>query len=319
MSRATDRLYRRIESFWKKHQTMIAITSLVVLFLLIFLWNRVAISIYAGKQGVLWERFSGTVINHSFDEGFHLIWPWNDMTVYDLRVQENRDTIVALTNDGMELVIQFSILFRPLRSELGYIHRAVGPQYYGNLIYPVSVASIRQVIGKMRTEEVIGIPEDSLLALIQETIHSNRFRVQHEDIVSGKVVTSDTVTILPRFMTDADDQIVVEDLINLFQVDVKLHSLALPQKVQAAINTKLVHEQMEQSYAFRLELEEKEKVRKRLEAEGIRDFEEISGVSILQWRGIEATESLAVSNNSKIVIIGTDQNELPILLSGEPK
>ena len=319
MSRATDRLYTRIESFWKKHQTMIAIISLAVLFLLIFFWNRVAISVYAGEQGVLWKRFSGTVISTSYGEGFHLIWPWNDMTVYNLRVQETRDSIIALTNDGMELSIQFSILFRPLRSELGFIHRAVGPEYYVNLIYPVSVASIRQVIGTLRTEEIIAMPEDSLLTLIQETIHSNEFRVQHENRVTGTIATYDTLTILPRYLSNDDDQVVVEDLINLFQVDVKLHSLALPPKVQAAINSKLVHEQMEQSYAFRLVLEEKEKLRKRLEAEGIRDFEEISGISILQWKGIEATESLSVSNNSKIVIIGTDQHELPILMSGDPK
>ena len=319
MSRATDRVYARIDRFWKNNQTTIAIVSLVALFLVIFFWNSVTVSIYAGEQGVLWKRFSGTVISTSYDEGFHLIWPWNEMTVYNLRVQEHRDTITALTNDGMEMTIQFSILYRPFRSELGFIHRSVGPEYPENLVYPISVASIRQIIGTLRTEEIIAMPEDSLLTMIQNTIHSDRFRVQTENVLRGTLSIDDSKSILPRLQHGDNGQVVVEDLINLFQVDVKLHALSLPPKVQAAINSKLVHEQLEQSYAFRLSLEEKEKIRKKLEAEGIRDFEEISGISILQWRGIEATESLAVSNNSKIVIIGTDQNELPILLNGDAK
>lgn len=319
MSRTTDRAYAVIERLWEKNKTAIALLSLVLLFLLVFFWNHMAVSVYAGQQGVLWDRFSGTVISTSYDEGFHLIWPWNDMTVYQLRVQEERDSIIVLTNDGMELSITFSILYRPLKTELGYIHQSLGPEYYRNLVYPVTVSSIRQIIGTLRMIEVVAMPEDSLLSLIQSSIHSHQFRVQYEDRARDRIVTTDSAGPLPRYIESDSLQVVVEDLVNLFQVDVKLQTLRLPVKVQSAINSKLVHEQMEQAYAFRLDLEEKEKQRKLIEAEGIRDFENTSGISMLRWKGIEATESLAVSPNSKVVIIGTDGNELPVLLNGEVK
>jgi regulator of protease activity HflC (stomatin/prohibitin superfamily) len=143
--------------------------------------------------------------------------------------------------------------------------------------------------------------------------------VQYEDVGSGKILTGSTDGVLPRNQDVERQQMIVEDLVNLFQVDVKLYTLALPPKVQEAINTKLVHEQNEESYAFRLSTAVKEKERKKIEAEGIRDFQSISGISILAYRGIEATEAFANSKNSKIVIIGTDQNELPILMNGDTK
>ena len=124
---------------------------------------------------------------------------------------------------------------------------------------------------------------------------------------------------MPRESSDGAEQIVPEDLINFFQVDVMIRSLSLPTTVQKAINNKLVHEQAEETYEFRLRREEREKERKIIEAEGIKEFQDISGVSILQWRGIEATETIANSENTKIIIIGTDQKELPLLLNGAAK
>ncbi len=318
MSTLSRRIYRQIERFWGKNRIPIAVGTLVLAFILIYTWNDVAISIYSGQQGVLWNRFSGTVVSTSYDEGLHLVFPWNRMTIYNLRVQQHSDSITALTVDGMAMHISYAVLHRPLRLELGHIHRSVGPDYYNNLIDPMVVSAIRQVIGSLRTEEIIAMPESRLLELVDSNIYSGMFHYQYESAETGSIVTSES-SALPGMLDTGEQQIVPEDLINLFQVEVKIHTLALPPKVQAAINEKLVHEQSEESYAFRLSREEKEKQRKIIEAEGIRDFERISGISMLQWRGVDATEQLAKSPNSKIVIIGTDQKELPILLNGDAK
>lgn len=320
MSTITRRIYRAIERFWMKNRVPIAIFVLLAIFLLIYAWNDIAVSIYSGQQGVLWNRFSGTVVDDSYDEGLHLIFPWNKMTIYNLRVQHTDDSITVLTVDGMAMSIDFSVIHRPLRPELGHIHRAVGPEYFENLIRPMVVSAIRQVIGSHRTEDIIAMPERRLLQLIDSNIYSHVFRYQYASAEAGAILESDTsMRVLPGDLDSGEQQIVPEDLINLFQIEVKIHTLVLPQKVQLAINEKLVHEQSEESYAFRLAREEKEKERKRIEAEGIRDFEAISGISMLQWRGVDATEQLAKSENAKIIIIGTDQKELPILLSGETK
>lgn len=318
MSKQSRWIYGKIERFWRKNRIPIAVITLLAIFILIYTWNDVAVSIYSGQQGVLWNRFSGTVVSTSYDEGMHFVFPWNKMTVYNMRVQHHDDSLSALTSDGMAMHISYAVLHRPLRMQLGHIHRAVGPEYYENLIEPMVISAIRQVIGSMRTEDIIAMPETRLLELIDSNIYSGLFRYQYEVEETGRIVESDS-SVNRNQLDTGELQVVPEDLINLFQVEVKVHTLSLPPKVQAAINEKLVHEQSEESYAFRLSREEKEKQRKTIEAEGIRDFERISGISMLQWRGVEATENIAKSPNSKIVIIGTDQKELPILLNGDGK
>ena len=317
MRKRFDRIYRSIERFWQKNRTALAVTVLFSLFLLIYFWNDVMISVYAGQQGILWNRFSGTVIEDTYEEGLHLVMPWNKFTVYELRVQENTDTIVALTVDGMALNIYFSILHRPLQAELGLIHQNVGPDYYQRLIKPTCISAIRQVIGTLRTEDLIAMPENELLDRVDSNIYSHSFEYQYRS--ADQLIQSGQSSAVPQVTPGVDGQIVPEDLINFFQVDVKIRSLALPSTVQKAINNKLVHEQAEETYEFRLRREEREKERKIIEAEGIKQFEDIAGISILQWRGIEATEEIAKSENTKIIIIGTDQNELPLLLNSEAK
>jgi len=98
---------------------------------------------------------------------------------------------------------------------------------------------------------------------------------------------------------------------------VLLTGLVLPKSVATAIQEKLVHEQEMQAYAFLLEREKKEKRRKRIEAEGIADFEKNANISILKWQGIKATEEFARSPNAKIVIIGNDAQSLPVILNAD--
>lgn len=317
MRKLFDRIYSRIERFWQKNRVSIAIAVLSLLFFLIYFWNDIAVSVYSGQQGILWNRFTGTVVEDTYDEGMHIVMPWNKFTIYELRVQENTDTISALTIDGMALNIYFSILHRPLQAELGLIHQNVGPDYFARLIKPTAISAIRQVIGTLRTEDLIAMPENELLQRVDSNIYSHSFEFQYRS--QDRLIQSGQSAAIPQETPEVEGQIVPEDLINLFQIDVKIRSLALPRTVQAAINEKLVHEQAEETYEFRLRREEREKERKIIEAEGIKQFQDISGVSILQWRGIEATETIANSDNTKIIIIGTDQKELPLLLNGEAK
>ena len=80
-------------------------------------------------------------------------------------------------------------------------------------------------------------------------------------------------------------------------------------------------DQQAQQMEFVLRKEQKEAERKRIEAQGIADFQKIvaAGISsqLLEWKGIEATEKLAASPNTKIVVIGNPKSGLPIILSGE--
>jgi regulator of protease activity HflC (stomatin/prohibitin superfamily) len=102
--------------------------------------------------------------------------------------------------------------------------------------------------------------------------------------------------------------------------DVLIRNIELPLTLEQAIERKLQQEQESLEYEFRIEKASKEAQRKRIEAEGIRDFQNIVSQSInddlLKWKGIEATTELAHSNNAKIVVIGSGDSGLPLILGG---
>ncbi|HEX2984715.1 MAG TPA: prohibitin family protein, partial [Ignavibacteriales bacterium] len=97
-----------------------------------------------------------------------------------------------------------------------------------------------------------------------------------------------------------------------------MRQIILPSGLTASIEEKLKAEQESQRMAFILKKEEQEADRKRIEAKGIADFQDIvaKGISpqLLKWKGIEATEKLSTSNNTKIVIVGSPKDGLPIIL-----
>ena len=99
-----------------------------------------------------------------------------------------------------------------------------------------------------------------------------------------------------------------------------LRQIGLPPGLSRSIEEKMQAEQESQRMAFVLKKEEQEADRKRIEAKGIADFQEIvsKGISeqLLKWKGIEATEKLASSSNSKVVVIGSGKDGLPLILGG---
>jgi prohibitin 1 len=104
---------------------------------------------------------------------------------------------------------------------------------------------------------------------------------------------------------------------------VLLRKIDLPKVVADAIQEKLKREQEAQQMQFVLQKEQQEAERKRIEAQGVADFQRIvaQGISplLLEWKGIEATEKLATSPNTKVVVIGNSKNGLPLILGGEGK
>jgi regulator of protease activity HflC (stomatin/prohibitin superfamily) len=103
--------------------------------------------------------------------------------------------------------------------------------------------------------------------------------------------------------------------------DVLIKMVTLPQAVADAIERKEVYDQQEKEYVYRLAIELKEAERRRIEANGIRNYQAIIKETLdeplLRWHGIQATKDLAKSNNSKMVVIGNGGNQLPIIL-GNP-
>jgi regulator of protease activity HflC (stomatin/prohibitin superfamily) len=273
---------RRIEDWWVKARFYIYLAGLVILLCIGFFWDRMVITIQAGNHGVRYRRLAhGTVTDKVWGEGTYFIPPWDTLTAYETRLQERTVGFPTLTKDGLEIALTVSIRFYPLTANLGFLHREVGPDYFKRLIQPAVEAFLRRVIGEHRAEEIYA-SEGSFL---NEATHLT-------------LTVKDAM--VPYVHIDA----------------VLIRELHLPEIVRRAINEKHQAEQLVLSYNFRIQTEEKEAERKRIEASGIHDYNIIAGnisPDLLRWRGIEATLSLAQSSNAKVVVIG-GKDGMPIIL-----
>ncbi|WP_291719389.1 prohibitin family protein [Magnetospirillum sp. 64-120] len=266
------------------HGTMAALLSLAVLMGSILLWKRVVISIHSGQAGVLYSFFTGTDQGNIYDEGVHLIWPWNTMYIYDIRFQTREQNYSLLTNGGLPVNLKVAIRFQPDIRMLPLLHVAVGPDYVEKVVFPETEAALRRAVGQYGPEEVY---------------------TSHRGFLESVVVSS---------LSKMENRYVIVD-------DVLVKSVDLPATVRDAIERKLALHEEEKAFQYRLSIEQKEAERKRIEAQGIQNYQQIISKSLtpdlLRWQGIQATRELATSNNAKTVVVGSGKDGMPLILGGD--
>ncbi|NJM94148.1 MAG: prohibitin family protein [Cytophagales bacterium] len=255
------------------------------LIFVIYFSSQIFITIASGEAGVIYRRFGGGTDTESFfEEGFHVIAPWNKLFVYDVRTQERKETMEVLSRNGLTIALDLSIRFEPRVQELGKLHRQLGLNYAEKVVIPEIRTAARKIIGNYTPEELYSSKRDQ----IQDEVFA-----EAKENVEKKFISLDAVLV---------------------------RNITMPATIKEAIEKKLKQEQESMEYEFRLEKEKKEAERKRIEAQGIKDFQDIvsDGLTdkLLKWKGIEATLELAKSENSKIVVIGQGKEGLPIILGG---
>jgi prohibitin 2 len=269
---------------WNKLKIPILVITLVTLMLVGLLFNRIFVNIYPGETGVMWYRFNGgTAMDRVYDEGLHIVSPFNKMYVYETRVQQRETIFTVLSKNGLLITIKAAVRFMPDRQHLPFLQTHVGPEYIERVVLPQIQSVIRKVVGNYLPDEIYGT-QDSLI----------------------KNITQDAVGEL------RERYIILDELM--------IKELRLPETVASAIEQKLLQEQKFLEYEFRLKAEKEEVERKKLEAEGIFEFQsrviENMTPAYLQYRGIQATLELAKSANAKVVIIGNSSG-LPLILNME--
>ena len=268
-----------------KNQKLIiaGIAAFIVLLLLTVLGSSMFVTIEAGYKGTVFRKFGGGLDKEKvFGQGFHIIAPWNTMYKYDVRIQENTEEMDVLAKNGLDIHIDLSFRYRAIPNEIGHLHDEIGREYSSIVVIPELRAATRKVIGKYLPEE----------------LYSSK-----REVIQEEIFTTTEANLRPKHVhLDA----------------VLIRSVTLPKKIADAIQLKLEQEQQRDEYEFRIQKESKEAERKRIEAQGIKDFQDIvsEGISekLLKWKGIEATQELANSPNSKIIVIGSGDDGLPIIL-----
>ena len=276
------------------HRNSLAVYTLVLIliFTLLLLTPRTFIVIPAGHVGVMWRQFhDGTVTNRSFGEGLNIIFPWNELIPYDTRLQKNIRSYDTISSDGLTMQVEIAVRYRLNADCAGYMHKLVGENYQEVLIATKVGSHVRELISKYTSEE-----------LYTET----RTLIQAE-------LLSYMVTQLGSSLADqgmCEKMVIIEDVL--------IRGIKLPESVAAAIERKAQQQQVMLEYDFLIIRERKESERKRIEAEGLRDYQRIVANTItneyLRLRGIEATAALATSTNAKTVIIG-GRDGLPVILN----
>jgi prohibitin 2 len=295
----------RWRRFIEYYLPTIVIYLMVITLVGVVLWPHVVVTVPSGEVGVLWKRFGGgTVLDprRLKDEGLHLILPWDELFLYDLRVQSLTETYNAISSDGVNLTAQMNMRFRLKRDAIPTLHQVIGPNYI-KLIGPSIASQMREVIAQYTAEQVYSTGrqeiQDKIRELTVERLGSKMMQREGEvgeDDVSYNVAMRDTFILY----------------------DTLLYGIELPALVVNAINRKTEQYYISEEYKFRVEREKRESERKKIEAEGIREFQTIvsQGISdsYLRWRGIEATLQLSQSPNAKVVVIGAGKEGLPIIL-----
>ncbi|MGD9505796.1 MAG: prohibitin family protein [Syntrophobacteraceae bacterium] len=258
----------------------------IFLLLLAYLGTSVFVTIEPGCTGVLFRRlWGGTELDRIYGEGLHLVAPWNQMHVYDARIQELKQDVAVLSQNGLTVQVLTSVRFRVMRDLLPVLHQKVGPDYKEKIIVPILISSVREVIGKH-------LPEDLYTTAKQQF---------QDEILVEQIEETGRIPIVYN-------GIVVENI-------------KLPDMINQAIEAKLRQQQEYLEYEFRIKKAKEEVRRKQIEAEGIKLYQEAIARSVtpdlLKWLGIKATLELSKSSNAKIVVIGSGEDGLPLILNGE--
>lgn len=294
MAKLPPRLQRLVR-FVDRLSYELLVLVLVSLFVLIALFGQIVHNIPAGHVGVYWSRFGGgTRLDTYMTEGLRLALPWDEIEIYDVRLRQQQLSLDVLMDDGLNVQLEVAWRYRLVAPAAPTIHQYVGKDY-DKVLLEVDVAQrVRDVLAVHRTQELYGPTRAKIQEEIREAVVwnlHNKFNPPNN----------------PDF-----DAIVLEDVI--------LREVKLPREVLQSIIQKNQAAQKSEEYAFKLDIERKEAERRRIEAMGIRNFQEIVNSNLtdsyLRWRGIDATVSLAQSPNSKVVVIGSgSRGGLPLILN----
>jgi regulator of protease activity HflC (stomatin/prohibitin superfamily) len=240
-------------------------------------------TIDTGHVGV--TTLFGRLTGEQLPEGLHLVNPLKRVAELSIRTQEIKEHADVPSSEGLIIGLDTSLLYRLDPARAGEVFQKIGPRYVDIVVTP----NLRSVIRAVTA------------AHTANTLYS-----EGREQVAQQMLAQLTPILEQR-------GVLVENVL--------LRDIRLPDTLRTAIEAKQQSEQQAQQMQFVLQRERQEAERKRIEAQGVSDFQRIvsTGISeaLLEWKGIEATEKLVNSPNSKIVVIGNPKNGLPLILPSQ--
>lgn len=255
--------------------------------------NACIVQIDAGQVGV--QTLFGKVQGQPLESGLNLVNPFVEIKMFDIKTQNytmsaiasegdktGDDAIRVLSADGLEVVIDLTILYRVIPSEAPRLYRQVGLDYKNIVVRPITRTKIR----------------DNAVYYDAVALYSKQ-----RDAFQARIAAAIEVDFKSRGL-------ILEQLL--------VRNITLPISVKAAIESKINAEQEAQKMTFVLQKEKQEAERKRVEAQGIADYQRIINSEItdklLQYESIKAQKEIAVSPNAKVIIMGKGSGNSQVLI-----
>lgn len=259
------------------------IVGIIAFIVVMALSSSLFFTIEATERAIVFYPFGkGLDKENVIGPGFHMKSPWNDIYVYKVNEISSDETMDVLDKSGLSIHVDVTVRYFPKPDKIGFIHEQFTKDYDNVLVIPEVRSTVRQVMGRFTAEEIYSTKRAEVEAAIKN---------ETEKILSTNNVNATAVLI---------------------------RSIVLPEQIKVAIENKLQQEQESLAYQYRLDKEKSEAERKRIAAEGESRANNIINNSLsdklLKMRGIEATLELAKSPNSKIVIVGSSKDGLPMIL-----
>ena len=239
--------------------------------------------IEATERAIVFYPFGkGLDKDNVIDPGTHMKAPWNDVYIYTVNEVSSDENMDVLDKSGLSIHVDVTVRFYPIPEKIGYVHEKFTKNYVNVLVIPEVRSTVRQVMGRFTAEEI--------------------YSTKRAEVENAITTESEKILITNNVKATA----------------VLIRSIVLPEQIKGAIENKLQQEQESLAYQYRLDKEKSEAERKRIAAEGESRANNIINNSLsdklLKMRGIEATLELAKSPNSKVVIIGSSKDGLPMIL-----
>jgi regulator of protease activity HflC (stomatin/prohibitin superfamily) len=259
------------------------ILGVIALFVIMGISSSIFYTIGPSERAIIFYKFGmGLDKENVIAQGFHMKAPWNELYVYSVNETSSDENMDVLDKSGLSIHVDITVRYNPMPDKIGFIHEKFTKSYVTVLVIPEVRSTVRQVMGRYTAEEIYSTKRAEVETAI---------RTETETILQKNFVNSPAVLI---------------------------RSILLPDQIKNAIESKLQQEQEALAYQFRLDKEKSEAERKRIAAEGEARANNIVNSSLsdrlLKMRGIEATLELSKSPNSKVVVIGSGGDGMPLIL-----
>lgn len=267
----------------KKIRTIVIFVLVFILFIVFI--KSTFVFLDPTERGIVWKKYTNNLeVDDVKPGGLSIIAPWNELITFDIAEQQIEETMDVLSVDALSINLDVSVRFKPKEQEIGYLYKSFKQDYVGRLIIPELRSAVRKIIGQYTPQELYATKRQEIETAIIES----------------------TKTIL--------------DSNHVELVTILFRSIKLPDAIITSIEDKLAAEQESQKREFLQQIAEKDAAIRITEAKGKAEANRVLSASltdkILKEKGIQATQELAESENTKVVIIGSGKDGLPIILGG---